>query len=306
MNMIPITTADDPQIEAFRGLRDRTLRGEEIFIAEGTLLVERLLRSRFTTDALLVIPELLAHIESIIASLPADSGGDPAAPGTFPVYVAPNALLREIAGFPFHRGAMAIGCRRPDPTFDELLHRTGALLTINTDSSALSRQRWIIVPEVTKPENLGHVFRSAAAFGLNGVLLGPRCGDPLSRRSLRVSMGGTLFQPYARSRLINHAPAPQGGSADALLTDLRRLRSEFGFELWAAVLAPDAVPLDHLTSPATTLPNRLGILIGNEFDGLDASTIATCDRKVTIPMAPDTDSLNLGVATGIFCYATSR
>lgn len=274
MNVQQITEATDPRIAAFCGLRDRTLRGEEIFIAEGALLVERLLRSRFETDAILVTEEQLESLESLICERAAST----------PVYVTPGTTLRQIAGFPFHRGALALGRRQIDPTFEELVR-----------SASLAErpvQRWIVVPEVTKPENLGHVFRSAGAFRMDGVLLGPRCCDPFSRRSLRVSMGGSLFQPYARSQ-----------SLEAFWNDLRWLQSNGDFELWATVLDPTATSLDTLTIAPGGLPKRLGVLIGNEFDGLDATSIDICDRKVLIPMSPNADSLNLGVATGIFCYA---
>jgi len=194
--------------------------------------------------------------------------------------VARKELLLKIVGYPFHRGALAVG-RRPAPrTLDDLL---AALASRQRPD----RLRLVVLPEVTKPENLGLTFRAAAAFGFDAILLGSRSCDPLSRRALRVSMGGVLTVPFVRS-------------AD-LKRDLATLKADWGVELSAAVLDKDAPPLAE-----ARWPSRAAVVFGNEFHGLASDVCSLCDRRWTIPMEPDTDSLNLGVAAGIFLYEMTR
>jgi tRNA G18 (ribose-2'-O)-methylase SpoU len=255
-----IHSLSDPRVAPYRNLRDRTLRGESIFLAEGELLAMRLLESDYEVESVLVSEAYAEKFQR-------------AASGRCPVYVASESLLVEVVGFPFHRGALAAGRRRPSPSLDELVSRKGL-----SDPLSLA-----ICPDVTKPENLGLVFRTAAAFGTDAVLLGRRCCDPLSRRALRLSMGGVLRVPWTRS--------------ENLADDLRALKEHWRVELVAAVLDDRAERLMDLRWPP-----RAGLLLGNEMDGLGDQWLVLCDRCVTIPMQPGTDSLNLGVAAGIFLY----
>jgi len=259
-----ITSIDDPRTAAYRNLRDRTLRGESLFIAEGELVAGRLLESRFEVESVFVSDEFLGRMA-------------PRVPEGVPAYVGTERLLREVVGFNFHRGVLAVGRRGVPETLHDLMKRVdrGARLSL------------VVCPDATKPENLGLIFRSAAALGMDGMLLGERCCDPLSRRCLRLSMGGSLQVPSARSR--------------DLCADLAELKGRFGVELLAAVLDNGAEPLAGLR-----WPERAAILFGNEFDGLGARWLAECNRRVTIPMQPGTDSLNLGVAAGIFFYERTR
>ncbi len=259
-----IESLADPRIAAYRNLRDRTLRGEGVFVAEGRLLVERLLASTFPTESVLVITE---YADAFAAMVPAD----------IPLYVADEALLREIVGFNFHQGALAAGRRRPLPSASDLAESLH-----NRDCQSL-----VVLPEVTKPENLGLIVRSVAALGIGGVLLGQRCCDPLARRSLRLSMGAVFQVPLARS--ID------------LAADLLLLKQQFGYTLFATVLDSDAESL-----PAVQWPPRTAMLFGNEFDGLGETWLNLCDRRITIPMRPGVDSLNLGVAAGVFLYELQR
>jgi tRNA G18 (ribose-2'-O)-methylase SpoU len=259
--MIRIEQLDDPRIAAYRSLRDRTLRGESIFIAEGCVVVERLLRSRYRAESLLVAEEHAAAFAARATGCP--------------LYVASAAMLRQIVGYNFHRGALAVGCRPPAMRLEGL-----AAALVETPC-------WIVVcPAVTKPDNLGLLFRSAAAFGARGVILGQGCCDPLSRRSVRVSLGTVLDVPFVQSRDV--------------LSDLRALRHAWQFERVAAVADSGAERLDELL-PAP----RTALVFGNEFDGLAPEWLDECDRRVTIPMGPAVDSLNLGVAAGIFMYHCS-
>jgi tRNA G18 (ribose-2'-O)-methylase SpoU len=256
--MIRIDQLDDPRILSYRNLRDRTLRGENIFLAEGAVVVERMLRSRYEAESILVDEE---HAAAFAAMMP-----------RCPVYMATPDLIRAIAGFNFHRGALAVG-RRPEGL------RMDELMTLPLDAPCCV----LVCPAVTKPENLGLLFRSAAAFGVSGIVLGHRCCDPLSRRCVRVSMGAVLEVPFART--------------DDPLIELPALRNTWHFERLAAVLDDAAVPLHKLAPPA-----RTAWVFGNEYDGLTSHWLAECDRLVTIPMNPTVDSLNLGVAAGIFIH----
>jgi tRNA G18 (ribose-2'-O)-methylase SpoU len=144
-----------------------------------------------------------------------------------------------------------------------------------------------VCPAVTKPENLGLVFRSAAAFGIRGLVLGRNTCDPLSRRCVRVSMGAVLDVPFVRS--------------DDVAADLRTLRHTWQCERLATILDPSAEELDKMQPAA-----RTALVFGNEYDGLTSAWLAECDRRVTIPMSQTVDSLNLGVAAGIFIYHWSK
>jgi tRNA G18 (ribose-2'-O)-methylase SpoU len=259
-----ITSIDDPRIAAYRHLRDRTLRGESLFVAEGELLSIRLLASHFQVESVFVSDQLLDRVASRV-------------PEGTPIYVGPERLLREVVGFNFHRGVLAVGRRGTRTTLDELL--------VQVDRGG--RLSLVVCPDTTNPENLGLIFRSAAALDIDGVLLGERCCDPLSRRCLRLSMGGSLQVPTARSA--------------NLAADLRELKGRYGVELLAAVADQGAEPLTGLR-----WPQRVGILFGNEFDGLGPHWLAECDRCVTIPMRPGADSLNLGVAASIFFYERAQ
>jgi tRNA G18 (ribose-2'-O)-methylase SpoU len=255
-----IESLDDPRVAAYRNLRDRTLRGEEIFVTEGPLVTQRLLASRHEAESVLVAERFAEEFEELAA-------------GKAPLYVARTDLLREIVGFPFHQGVLAAG-RRPVPArFDDLLR----------GKEAAAELTLLVCPEITKPENMGLVFRTAAAFGLDGVLLGSRSCDPFSRRSLRVSMGGVLQVPFVKSA--------------EFAADLRRLKEEWHFQLFAAVVDDRAESLADVRWPP-----RVGIVLGNEFAGLDDPTLSACDCRVTIPMQSGMDSLNLGTAAAVFAY----
>jgi len=259
-----IQSLDDPRVAAYRNLPDRTLRGESIFLAEGKLLAERLLKSRYEVESVLVSTEYYEEFRRLM-------------PDAVPLFVAEEKLLLSIVGFPFHRGALAVGRRGRRQTLGELL----------APADNLPQFRLAICPEITKPENMGLVFRNAAAFGLSGVVLGERSCDPFSRRAMRVSMGAVLQVPFCRTENLHDA-----------LRDIKRRRE---FTLFAAVLDPAAEPLDKIAWPA-----HCGIVLGNEMDGLDAASLALCDRHATIPVTDKVDSLNLGVAAGIFMYAMQR
>jgi len=259
-----IDSIDDPRVAAYRSLPDRTLRGESVFVTEGRNLTLRLLASPYATESVFVAEQ---HAEEFAAVV----GDD------VPLYAAPESLLKEVVGFDFHQGVLASGRRGKLPTPDELVGRKPVDAPL----------RLVICPETTKPENLGLIFRSAAGFGIDGVLLGRRCCDSFSRRALRLSMGGVLQVPFSPSTDLVEA--------------MRRLQGRRQVELVAAVLDDGAERL-----PDFRWPRRTALVFGNEYHGLRDPWLSACDRLVTIPMTPGVDSLNLGVAAGIFLYELAK
>jgi tRNA G18 (ribose-2'-O)-methylase SpoU len=190
-------------------------------------------------------------------------------PENTPVYTASNDLLSRVVGFQFHLGVLACGVRPWDVSFETLL----------------PARTLVVLPEVRHAENLGLVIRAAHALGADGLLLSDIGCDPFTRRVIRVSMGSVFGLPVVRSA--------------SLAEDLQRLRDSHGFTLIAAVSDTDATPVDQFIRQAG---GGVAVLLGNEPDGLDAGWIGLCDRKVTIPMAPGVDSLNLAVAAGIVLH----
>jgi len=175
-------------------------------------------------------------------------------------------------GFKFHSGVMAVGLRGPSPTID-------AIASAWTDRPVTI----VICPEIANTDNLGSLIRIASAFGADGMVLGQRCCDPFYRQSIRVSMGTIFRVPLVRSNRV--------------LDDMRSLRERYGVQLIAAVLAGNAESL-----ASASRPPRIGILFGNEAQGLRPEEITACDRRITIPMGLGTDSLNVSVSAGIFLY----
>jgi tRNA G18 (ribose-2'-O)-methylase SpoU len=195
----------------------------------------------------------------------------PLVPPDVPVYVGDDAMIRQILGFKFHTGVIAVGRRMPSPPLGEIFEgRTGPMTLV-------------VCPEVSNSDNMGSLIRVSAAFGADAMILGERCHDPFWRQSIRVSMGTIFSMPLVRS--------------DDLLRDLAELRRRWGVQLIATVLSDDAEPLARADRPA-----RIGILFGNEAQGLDEQHVAACDRRMTIPMKLGTDSLNVSISAALFLY----
>lgn len=254
-----IERLDDTRLDPYRNLKstNRT-RWSKQFIAEGLLVVERLLASDF-------------DVVSVVASRKMERQVVPLIPPHRPLYLLEHRLAEQLVGYTFHTGVLACGMRRAGPTLDALLGRTAG------------RALLAVCPNVNDPENIGAIIRLSAGFGLAGLILGPGCADPFSRRVLRVSMGTAFTLPIVES-------------AD-LRTDLVQLAENFDVELAAAVLDPGAEPLE-----SARRASRMAVLFGNEKHGLDQEWIDLCQRKLTIPMAPRADSLNVAVAAGIFFH----
>jgi tRNA G18 (ribose-2'-O)-methylase SpoU len=194
-------------------------------------------------------------------------------PEDVPHYVVPDAQISRLVGFNFHRGILACGRRRPWPGID----------TVVEVERAAGRSTLALCPRIDNPENLGALVRIADVFGLGAIVVGDRCPDPLSRRVLRVSMGTVLRLPVV--------------VLDDLASAAERLRNEHGYELAATVLDPEAIALG-----AFHRPDRLVVVLGSEGHGLDREWVGRCDHRITIPMRPGAESLNLAVAAGIVLH----
>jgi len=230
---------------------------------------------RFIAEGEFVVRRLLESryaVESLLLAEHRVAEMVPLAPAGVPVYFAPATIVNRIVGFKFHSGVMAVGLRGQPVTLAEAAaHWANRPLTL------------VVLPEISNTENMGALIRISAAFGVDAVILGKRTCDPFYRQSIRVSMGAIFSLPLVRSA--------------SLLDDLRALHDVHGVELFATVLSPDAERLS-----ATRRCHRMGILFGNEAQGLSAEHIAACSRRITIPMLLGTDSLNVAVSAGIVLF----
>lgn len=236
--------------------------------------------NRFIAEGEQVVRRLLESdypTESLLVARQRADEIAPLAPPDVPVYVVDDALVHDVVGFKFHNGVMAVGRRKPPASLDEVMAST----------SARERLTLVVLPEIANTENMGSLLRISAAFGADAIILGQHSCDPFWRQSVRVSMGTVFSLPIVRS--------------DDLSRDMLSLTNQWGVELAAAVLGGDAEPL----ASAGRGP-RLGLLFGNEAQGLGADHVAACGRRVTIPMQLGTDSLNVAVAAAVFLYHFTR
>ena len=252
----------DARLAPYRLVGDpRALEREGLFVAEGRLVVERLIEDgRFALRSVLATPAAAAALGPLLERRP-----------EVPVLVAAPTAMREITGFDFHRGCLALA-RRPSG---------GMPLT------ELTRARRVLALEgVADPDNVGGLFRAALAFGVDGVLLDGASADPLYRKAIRTSMAATLRVPFVR--------------AEAWLDALDTLRGA-GLRLAALTPDPQAVPLAEFTADAG---GRLVIAVGSEGFGMRAESLARADVRVRIPIDPRADSLNVVTAAAIALYGT--
>jgi tRNA G18 (ribose-2'-O)-methylase SpoU len=258
--IIPIDDPDDPRIGDYRHIRERDLVGRQGgFIAEGAVVLATAARSgRHALTSLLLDERRVAALRDILAELPLQT----------PVYVAPQRVLDAIAGFHLHRGILALGQRAPSPPVRDLLASLPARCVV------------LVLFGIGNHDNMGGLFRNAAAFGAAAVLLAPDCCDPLYRKAIRVSVGAALTVPFARL-------AP-GEDAIALLQDQ-------GFEPLA--LSPGGAERLIDLEP----PPRAAVLLGAEGPGLPADLLQRT-RTLAIPMANRFDSLNVAVVGGIVLH----
>lgn len=255
MQVIEVSDPDDPRLDDFRNLMDADVRPDRrgIVIAEGVNVVSRLAGSAYPMRAVFGVPK---RIEALRWDL---------SDREIPAYVADKWLLSEVVGFRVTRGVLA-AASRPQPLDPELLLSTA--------------RRVAVLEGLNDFENLGALFRNAAAFGVDAVLLDATCADPLYRRSVRVSMGHVLQVPFA----VLPGPWPQS---------LGKLKAH-GLPLLA--MTPDEAADDLRALPP---PPRWAVLLGAEGPGLTAAAMAEADHLVRIPMAGGVDSLNVATAAAI-------
>jgi tRNA G18 (ribose-2'-O)-methylase SpoU len=254
---VPVDDPDDPRVAGYRDIRERDLVGRGgRFIAEGDVVLRVLLTaSRHRVESCLISEKRLGAVAAMLAGLPDDT----------PVYVASQAVIDTVTGFHIHRGVLAIGRRADAPEPAALLQSLPACALV------------VVLVGLTNHDNVGGVFRNAAAFGAGAVLLDSGTCDPLYRKAIRVSVGGSLMVPFAR-----------GESASALLDTL----TEAGFD--AVALSPaGAQPL-----AAAECRPRTALILGTEGPGLPPEILARV-HSVRIPMAGSFDSLNVATASGI-------
>lgn len=270
-DILSVTSLDDPRVAPFAHLTERQLRSKVepsmgIFIAESPKVIHRALDAGYEPLSLLMERR---HIDGqgaeVIARCQALAGEN------FPVYTGEEALLAQLAGYPLTRGVLCAMRRPPLPVVEELCR---------------DAKRVAVLEDIVDHTNIGAIFRSAAALGMDAVLLTPSCCDPLYRRSARVSMG-TVFQvPWTR---LGNDPAQWPGEG------LERLHS-LGFLTVAMALRHDTI---DITDPLLTGAPKLAVVLGTEGDGLKESTIAQCRHTVKIPMARGVDSLNVAAASAV-------
>jgi tRNA G18 (ribose-2'-O)-methylase SpoU len=228
---------------------------------------------QFVVEGAKLLDDLIASpfpLASVLVTDRREAEVAPRVPPGVPLYVLPQPLVSELVGYNFHQGVLACGMSQTWPDLDAILDAAGPRSTL------------VLCPRIDNPENLGAIVRLADVFGAAAVLVGGRCPDPLSRRVLRVSMGTVLRRPVL--------------AWDDLAPVADALRAE-GVSLAAAVVDVDATSLN-----AFRRPDRLGLVLGCEGTGLTADWVERCDVRLTIPMRPGAESLNVAVAAGILLY----
>lgn len=266
--LIRISDPDDPRIAAFRSIRERDLTGRDgLFIAEGKVVLRMLVDAHaagtgFTTRSVLLLENRVDGLRDILDHLSSD----------VPVYVASGTVFDEIAGFHMHRGILALGSSAHRPGRADMLDSLPASSLV------------LVACGLSNHDNIGSLFRNAAAFGVDGVLLDETCCDPLYRKAIRVSVGAVLKVPFARGSAI----------AD-ILQDL----TGQGFELWG--LSPRGT-VDIRDISATP---RIALVMGTEGEGLPEAVMRTI-QTARIRQRPGLDSLNVATATGIALHEVAR
>jgi tRNA G18 (ribose-2'-O)-methylase SpoU len=272
-NVQDVTDPEDPRLDDFRDLNSVDRRpdlptGKGLVIAEGVLVVQRMLASRFTPHAMLGTDRRLAELQD-----------DPAGAGTgrgvqAPYYRASADVMAQVVGFHLNRGVLAAARRVPEPTVAEVVEGAHTVA---------------VLEGVNDHENLGSIFRNAAGLGVDAVVFGSGCADPLYRRAVRVSMGHALLVPNARA---TEWPA-----------DLVTLK-ERGFRLLAMTPHRDARALPE--AMAAVRDERVAVLAGAEGPGLTTAVQRLSDVRVRIPMSRGTDSLNVATAAALAFYERAR
>jgi tRNA G18 (ribose-2'-O)-methylase SpoU len=263
--LTPVDDPADPRLSDYRDLRDVQLRQSlettaGLFIAEGEKVVRRAAEAGFHARSFLMAPRWLPGLDDVLAASDA------------PCFVVSEELAEQVTGFHVHRGALASMHRVPLAPVDDVL--AGARTVV-------------VLEDVVDHTNVGAIFRSAAALGVDAVLLAPRCADPLYRRSVKVAMGSVLSLPWTR--------LPEWYDALPAL-------SARGFTTVALTPAEDAVDIERAVSGV----ERLALVVGTEGHGISDRWLVAADVRAAIPMAAGIDSLNVAAATAVGCYVARR
>jgi tRNA G18 (ribose-2'-O)-methylase SpoU len=272
VRVITVDSADDERLSGYRAVSEPALaRDRGLFVAEGRRVVQRLLQS----------PSL--EVESVLVTRPAYEAlqGSAAALEGRPdltVYLVSQAVMNGVTGFPIHRGCLALAVRPALPHWETLAVRGRTL---------------VVLERLGDADNVGSAFRSAAAFGVDGVLLGPGCADPLYRKAIRTSMGAALTIPFARI----DTPAQPWPVA------LRKLR-DAGWHVMGLTPRADGRPLWETVRGGESA--RLALVFGHEGDGLSQQALDACTELARIPMVSGVDSLNVAVSVGVTLYDVTR
>ena len=265
MAIIEIASLGDPRVEMFGALTEAQLRNrlepeKGIFIAESPKVINVALNAGYEPLAMLCEKR---HIAGDAAPLIARCGD-------IPVYTGERELLSQLTGYVLTRGVLCAMRRPQAPTIEDVC-RDG--------------RRIVVIDGVVDTTNIGAIFRSAAALGIDAVLLTRNSCDPFNRRAVRVSMGSVFLVPWTW-----------------MDDDLESLH-QYGFKTAAMALSDDSIPLD---SPSLAAEERLAIVMGTEGDGLPHETIAKADYVVRIPMSHDVDSLNVAAAAAVAFWELRR
>ncbi len=259
MELRHITSVDDVRLDPFRSIKGKGDRGDGTFVAESELVLDRLLESSFTVRSILITPPRAERLSDQIGSAYElrDLRKEP-----FEVLVASREVIDAVVGYPLHRGVITLAERKP----------LTALRNVLTQAQTI-----IVLEDIADPDNIGAIFRHAAGFGVDAIILTGHTADPLYRRTIRISMGWTLAIPYARV-------AADEGPITALLHDAG---------ITTIALTPSATETLQDTTNSLDRIARVAFLVGAEGPGLKPETMDACTRKVRIPMAAGVDSFNV-------------
>ncbi len=259
--IVEITDPADPRLRDYRDLRDVQLRTQVetehgLFLAEGEKVVRRAADAGYVARSFLMAPRWLDGLATVLEASDA------------PCFVVSEALAEEVTGFHVHRGALGSFHRTPLPSVAEVLDGARTVL---------------VLEDVVDHTNVGAALRNAAGLGVDGVLLAPRCADPLYRRAVKVAMGTVFSLPWTR--------LPDWYDALPSL-------SSAGFTTVAMALTDDAVDV----AEAVAGVDRLALVLGSEGHGLSPRWLETADTHAVIPMTGGVDSLNIAAAAAVACY----
>ena len=263
-----VSGAADPRLDPFRNIKGQSRRTDGTFVAESELVLERLFASRIAVRSILLTPARAERLAPSLTRFCVAANGEQA----IDVFVAEQSVIDTVVGYPLHRGVIAVADRPAERSVADVL---------------TTAQTVVVLEEVMDPDNVGSVFRHAAGFGVDAVLLSGPTGDPLYRKTIRTSMGWTLQIPYARI-----------GTGVAL----QQLLSHAGFVTLALTPSRSSDLLSTVLRTHTS-SDKIAFLLGAEGPGLKASTLAGADHRVRIPLADGVDSLNVATAAAVALYA---